>query len=362
MTVHQFLPTWEAGGVGAHALGVARALGAAGIDCVTWADDLRAGLPAIARESREFLADGRERRGAVLLYHAAAGTPTADLLAARTETLVVDHHNVTPPAYFDGWEPALAENLEVAEHQVARLARRCTLGLADSSYNARELARDGCTRTAVVPVLADYTRVTQPDPALVARLRGGAREATWLFVGRLVPNKAQHDVVAAFACYRALYDTGARLRLVGDAPFAGYASTVRRVAEQLGVAGAVEVTGPVDDRQLAAHYAAADVFVSLSRHEGFGVPLVEAMAAGLPVVALAAAAVPETVGPGGLLLPRAEPALVAAACARVLHDAGHRDALVRAGRARAAQLAPERAADLLLRALGPLVAGSGAGA
>lgn len=354
MTVHQILPTWEPGGVGAHALGVREALRAAGIPTAVWADDVRAGLPPIARPTAELLDRASLERGAVLLFHTAMGTPTADALLRRRELLVLDHHNVTPPAFFDAWEPALAENLEVANLQVARLARRSVLGLADSSFNAAELARDGCPRTAVVPVFADYARVASA-PAVRA-LRHDDGGAVWLFVGRVAPNKAQHDVVRAFACYRRWYDGRARLRLVGATPFPGYAAVVQRVAARLGVAGAVDLVGAVDDDTLAAHYATADVYVSLSRHEGFGVPIVEAMAAGLPVVALAATAVPETAGGAALLVDRAEPRLVATAVARVVRDADLRAALVAAGRARADAFDPSRSARVLLDALRPVLA------
>jgi glycosyltransferase involved in cell wall biosynthesis len=356
MTVHQILPTWEPGGIGAHALGVWEALRGAGVDCKVWADDVRPGLPPIARPTPELLDATAHEPDAVLLFHTAMGTPTADALLDRREPLVLDHHNITPPAFFDAWEPALAENLELANRQVARLARRSVLGLADSSFNASELARDGCPRTAVVPVFADYAR--QPSAPATATLREAEGGAVWLFVGRIAPNKAQHDVVRAFACYRRWYDPRARLRLVGAAPFAGYHAVVQRVAARLGVADAVDLVGPVADDVLAAHYATADVYVSLSQHEGFAVPIVEAMAAGLPVVALGVTAVPETAGDAALLVDRPDPRLVATAVARLLRDRELHQSVVAAGRERARAFEPARSARALLDALQPVLASS----
>jgi glycosyltransferase involved in cell wall biosynthesis len=352
MTVHQVLPTWEPGAIGAHALAVARALDAERIDNAVWADDVRGGLPPIAQPVGGLLAQA-PRPGDVVVFHTAMATATADALLQRTEPLVVDHHNVTPPAFFDGWEPALAENLELAELQVARLARHATLGLADSEFNRADLVRARCRATAVAPLVVTPPACADANAAAPQGAPPGG--AVWLFVGRIAPNKAQHDVVRAFAWYRRAHDPRALLRLVGGAPFDGYAGAVQRVAERLGVAGAVQLTGGVTDDELAAHYAAADVYVSCSRHEGFGAPLVEAMAVGVPVVAVAAGAVGETLGGAGLLVEHADPALVATAAHRAISDATVRAAAVAAGRARARQLAPARTAAGFVDALRPVV-------
>ena len=136
---------------------------------------------------------------------------------------------------------------------------------------------------------------------------------------------------------------------------ARYVATVQRLADHLGVGDAVELTGGVDDDTLAAHYSAADVFVCCSEHEGFGVPLVEAMSAGVPVVVFRAGAVAETVGAGAVVLDRKAPLTVAAAVARVLGDEALRDAIVTVGRRRAAELDREHTAARLLAELMPLL-------
>jgi glycosyltransferase involved in cell wall biosynthesis len=167
------------------------------------------------------------------------------------------------------------------------------------------------------------------------RAEGGA---DILFVGRVVPSKAQHELVKALWTYRRLYDPEARLQLVGGTSSYEYSRSVRDFADDLGLASEVRIAGEVSDAALAAHYAAADVFLSLSVHEGFGVPLVEAMTAGVPVVARGAGAVRQTVGDGALVLESGDPAYVAAALQRVCTDDGLRRTLVGNGRRRAAEL------------------------
>jgi glycosyltransferase involved in cell wall biosynthesis len=167
------------------------------------------------------------------------------------------------------------------------------------------------------------------------RAQGGA---DILFVGRVVPSKAQHELVKALWTYRRLYDPKARLHLVGGTSSYEYNKAVHDFVEDLGLSEAVRITGEASDAALAAQYEAADVFLSLSVHEGFGVPLVEAMMAGVPIVARNAGAVGQTVGDAALLLQAEDPAYVAAAIHRVCTDDLLRQTLVANGRRRADEL------------------------
>jgi glycosyltransferase involved in cell wall biosynthesis len=238
--------------------------------------------------------------------------------------------------------------------QLAELAGRSTLAVAVSHYNARQLAGVGYRNVEVAPVLVDLAQLDRSaeaeamDALRAAKAQGGA---DWLFVGRMAANKCQHDIVRAFALYRAVYDPKARLHLVGGAPADAYRSAVEGLVESLGLGGAVSITGAVSNRALAAYYGNADAFVCLSEHEGFCVPLLEAMQSRVPVVAFAAAAVPETLGAAGLLLPSKQPAVVAAAVHRVVTDDAVRHALVDAGCARLEAFALERSRQRWLEVL-----------
>jgi glycosyltransferase involved in cell wall biosynthesis len=150
---------------------------------------------------------------------------------------------------------------------------------------------------------------------------------------------------------RATTSPGARLTIVGSPSEPTYARALRRYAAELGIAGAVEFVSRISDAELAARYATADVLVMLSEHEGFGVPLVEAMSYGLPVVAYAAGAVPEVVGDAGVLLEAKGPRRVADEVGALLADPERRQALVTAGRARPAALGLDRAGSDLVTAL-----------
>ena len=246
---------------------------------------------------------------------------------------IVNYHNVTPPSFFAGWDDAAAHVCELGRRQIPDLAAGSRLGLADSRFNELELDAAGYQRTAVAPILLDTGAFERKrDPSAYDRLRRGAEGGTtWLFVGRLAPNKAQHDLVKAFAVYRRFYDPCARLRLVGLRAVRSYVQALEQLIQDLNVGDGVELCGSVPDSVLAAHYAAADVFVCLSEHEGFLVPLLEAFHHRLPVVAFAAAAVPETLGRAGLLLDDKSPVRVAAAVQVVARDESRRAQLAEAG-------------------------------
>ncbi|MDP9386546.1 MAG: glycosyltransferase, partial [Actinomycetota bacterium] len=305
--LHQFVPTFEPGAVGAHMLELQRlARERLGVEAELFAEFVHPAMEGRARRHTDYGRRVPARPGDVLVYHVAIGSAVADFVRDRGEPLVVDHHNITPPELYERWEPAAAYGCSWGRAQLPELAGRAVLGVADSTFNEDELRRAGYTATATAPILLDLDGfATTADEAALAALQETSTGTEWLFVGRVSPNKCQHDVIKAFAAYRKVYDPGARLHLVGGSSSASYWSALEGYAAALGLSGAVHLTGSVSPGRLAAHYRAADVLVCLSRHEGFCIPLLESMAHRVPVVALAATAVPGTVGDAGVLLPTA---------------------------------------------------------
>jgi L-malate glycosyltransferase len=336
--IHQFSPRVEPGAVASHTR-IARDLlraagheseifaGAIAPECFTW------GVRDVREYGRAYKASDEDQ----LIYQMAIGSPVADFLLRRTEPLIVNHHNLTPRQYLDGWDPTGAFGVLWGRRQLRALAKRARLGIAVSHYNELDLVEAGFRETVVVPFLLDPADLERaPDPDLLGQLQQqrASSGASWLFVGRLAANKAQHDLIKALAVYRRFADPRAHLHLVGGGLDTTYGRALREYSTALGVADAVHFPGGVSSDALAAYYASADVFVSCSEHEGFCVPIIEAMARGLPVVAYAAAAVPETAGAAAILLDDKHPEMVAAAVERLLADGTLRSHLVEAGRAR----------------------------
>ncbi len=306
--VHQFVPALlPRDATGDHTLALRDAFRAAGWQSEIYVEAAHDELRDEATYFEEY--PGRARPGDILLYQLGTSSPVADFLLGRHEPLVLDYHNVTPESFYAGWEEHTAAKVALARRQVAALAPRAVLGIADSAFNAGELASLGCPATEVVPILVDLDAAASADVVDRAerqRLASRHGSATvLLFVGRISPNKCHEHLVGALWLYRRLYDPGARLHLVGPSVTPDYATAVFAFAEELGLGGAVRHADGLTAGELAAWYEDADVFVSLSRHEGFCIPLLEAMRGGTPIVALDAGAVGETLADAGLLLPTA---------------------------------------------------------
>jgi glycosyltransferase involved in cell wall biosynthesis len=287
----------------------------------------------------------RSPTGRVLLYQLSIGSGVADIFRGRAERKFVNYHNITPADLLEAWLPAVGEEVRWGRAQLRDLAPVTEFAIADSRYNEQELQVAGYPSTTTVPLLIDLDGFAgSPDPALAARLAAAKDTggADLLFVGKVSPHKGQHDLVKALAAYRRLYDPRARLHIVGGAISPDYQQAVERFADELELGDAVEFAGSVTHEELIAYYAASDVFVCLSNHEGFCVPLLEAMYHRLPIVTSTATAVPETVQTAGLLLPNKEPARVAAAIDRVVRDAQLRDTLAQASAERVASFALPR--------------------
>ncbi len=281
--------------------------------------------------------------GAVNVYHVATGSALAQTVAARPEPLVVVHHNLTPIDLVAPWDTEVVYELTLARRQLETLARRANLGIGDSEHNRAELAQLGCANTTVVPLVFDL------GPT-IERREVAQHDPTVLFVSRFAPNKAHEDLIAAFALLRERHAT-ARLKLIGGSGTPTYLRALQRLVDALDIGARVEFVHAADADVVTAAYRDADVFCCLSDHEGFAMPLIEAMHHGLPVVAFGAAAVPGTMGNGGLVLPGKDPATVATALDRVLTDRTLAASMSTAGRRRAAQFTPEAAIDAFVAAV-----------
>ncbi|HLZ47413.1 MAG TPA: glycosyltransferase, partial [Candidatus Limnocylindria bacterium] len=306
-------------------------------------------------EVRQFVRPWRDLErlpvdGTSLQVHISMGNDALWDIAKLPQRKTVVYHNITPARFFEGLNEHARRYSEIGREQLAEFAKVAELGIADSRYNEQELVRAGFAKTAVVPIIVDWSAFdVAPDPAVLRELADERTDI--LAVGQILPQKAVHKVVAAFAKYRE-GDRSARLWLVGShAMSEGYLATVREAIRANGLEDAVTLTGSVSMPALVAYYRGATALVTLSEHEGFCVPLLEAMRAGLPVVASDAGAIPDTLGDAGILLSDTEPDTVAAALERAVRDAALRKDLVARGHRRLAAFTPEAVADDLGRAL-----------
>jgi glycosyltransferase involved in cell wall biosynthesis len=246
--------------------------------------------------------DPGSRSGDVTIFHYALPSPMTEAFARLPEGRILQYHNVTPAHFFAPYDPTLFRLATLARQDLATLVGRVDLAVGVSEYNRRELDALGFAPTAVLPLAVDTARITKSveRPALDRVLDDDC--VNFLFVGRIAPNKAIEDHIRMAEHYKRYVDAYYRFIFVGryDAVPRYYATIRALMAEFQMLHERFVFTGPVPDEDLAIYYKRAAVYVSLSEHEGFCAPLVEAMAADVPILAYAAAAVPETLGGAGL--------------------------------------------------------------
>ncbi len=275
-----------------------------------------------------------------VLYAYSTFSPLTSFLRREQFPLILRYQNITPPDYFEPYAPDLADKLSKAREELVDLCAWVDAAICPSEFNASELRSYGVRQLHVVP---NFCRLRENQDAAppTSHLR-------ILYVGRIVPNKCQHELVQVAT---SLCDSpGRRVELVlagstTDCPT--YAALVRSLAR--GSSAHVNLTG--DFAEEVDVFTGAHFYVSMSEHEGFGMPLVEAMSAGIPVVAYATAAVPEVVSDGGILFDKKDVVFVAALIETIAGDAERWHQLSKAAIQRAGQFHHDRIRGQLAAAL-----------
>jgi glycosyltransferase involved in cell wall biosynthesis len=341
MRVDQWVPALHGGdAIGDSARLMRDAFRSWGHAADVYALELDAGLEGDGRSFTEWKAGGP---GDVVILHFALPSPLSPAFRDVRGRRVLLHHNITPPEYFLGWDEELARICRIGREELQALAPFCDLGLADSEFNRLELEALGVTRTGVLPIVLDFDRYrAAPSPVLRRMLEDG--RSNLLFVGRLVPNKRPEDLIRLASYWKRFIAPDVRLLLVGKLPRRrAYFDALQALAYEEGLTPA-EVTflGHVPHDELIACYASARVFVSMSEHEGFGVPLVESMLMRVPVLAYSAGAVPHTLGGAGVQFREKRLAEVAETAYALATDDVLRAAVLAGQERRLAAFAPEQ--------------------
>jgi glycosyltransferase involved in cell wall biosynthesis len=239
----------------------------------------------------------------LVILHYSTGSALTEYVRALRVPLILVYHNVTPPDFMTGVGLGEKERARRGREILADLRNQTVLSLARSEYSRTELVEMGFDNVQVLPVIMpDELFDIPPDEGVLARFGTGDKRTSLLFVGRVAPNKRQEDLIKLLYFYRQI-DPQARLFLVGSwGNSRRYADWLRQFARRLNLSDDVHLCGHVSTAELAAYYRLADVFVCMSEHEGFGIPLVESMRFGVPIVAYASTAVPGTLGGAGILI------------------------------------------------------------
>jgi glycosyltransferase involved in cell wall biosynthesis len=297
--VHQWVPAAHLGdAVGDNALLLRALLRSWGYESDIFALSIDEALKGDVRPWN----DQDARGGDITIFHFAIPSPMTRGFATLPGARVLQYHNVTPAHFFAPYDAGICRLASQGRQELATLAAHTDLALGVSEYNRSELDALGFPRTGVLPIVVNTERLRGAGavPALETLLQDGLTNI--LFVGRIAPNKCIEDHIRLAEHYKRYVDVYYRFIFVGnDRAVPAYTATIRAlIAEYRMLPDRFWFTGPVPEIELAAYYRNAHAYVSLSEHEGFCVPLVEAMGMDVPVLAYGAAAVPETLGGAGV--------------------------------------------------------------
>ena len=247
--------------------------------------------------------DAAAKRGDLTIFHYALVSPMTQEFARLGSKRVLQYHNVTPAHFFAGYDAAICRLAMLGRDELKSLVGHTDIALGDSEYNRRELEALGFGNTGVFPIAVNTARITSA-PRLPA-LENVLLDEGWLnflFVGRIVPNKKIEDHIKLAEHYKRYVSEQYRFIFVGKTDATPqYFGAIQLLLERYRMPpGRFIFTGSVPDVELATYYRMASVYISMSEHEGFCVPLLEAMAADVPVLAYSAAAVPDTLGGAGV--------------------------------------------------------------
>ena len=282
----------------------------------------------------------------ICLYHLAIGGPVNQMFKELPCRKVVIFHNITPAKFFEKYDKNSADLCRQGLKESAELAGVTEHAIAISEFDAQDLRKLGYTCPIdVVPILIPFDDYAKKPTESIAAEKG--KKTTFLFTGRVAPNKKQGDLIEAFYYYKKHYNASSRLVIAGGyGEQDPYYKDLAAYRDALGLSQEdVKFTGHISFADLLAWYRCADVFLCLSEHEGFCVPLVEAMCFDLPIIAYDSSAVGETLSYGGLLLSDKNPLLVAGAMNRVVSDPKLRAELVANGRERLKDFDREKVAE-----------------
>ena len=345
MRIVQLLPTLSFGdAIGNDTIALSGALKDMGFKSEIYAENIDKRLPRGIASHTDKLKDLKSSD--ILIYHKSTGTDLTFKIEQYKCRRIMVYHNITPPGFFRPYNTEAAKLTEYGYKGVEYLRDKVEYVLADSAYNRNELLKMGYTCPIDVrPILIRFEDYKQaPDEAVMKKYGDG--RTNLLFVGRIAPNKKQENLIRAFFCYKKR-DPQARLILCGSyAGMENYYERLVKYASALGIGDDVIFTGHIRFPEILAYYRTASAFVCMSEHEGFCVPLAEAMFFDVPIIAYDAAAISDTLGGCGILLDDNSPEFVSAVIDRTVHDEKLREYLIKGQRERLVDFSSERIKDI----------------
>ncbi len=343
MKIHQMLPNYSYGdAIGNHTTEIQKLLRGWGYESEIYANETHKKLTA--KHYLDYLKDVTPDTW--VIYHYSTGSKVNQFVLDNVDNLILMYHNITPGHFFEGFDDAVAQKCHDARKALCKFAEKTSLAIGVSEYNVEELKSFGFSKVKLAPLILNFEKIS---PAGKNPFKDD--KTNILFVGRVAPNKRHEDLIKVFYFYRNYVDKDSRLVLVGGYDENGaYYKSLKRLAEVMDLPEVV-FTGNVSDEELGDYYASASVFLCLSRHEGFCVPLLEAMRFRIPIVAYSSTGVRATMGRSGSLITGMEPQSVAELIGLIREDRALRGKIIESQLHRMEDFGHEKSVEMFHKAV-----------
>lgn len=327
MNIHQITATMSMGdAISNEVLAMQQILKDMGYNSEIYAENIDSRLKGKIKNYREY----REEREDILIHHFGIGSDINEYVKQiDIKTKILRYHNVTPYEFFKGYSTVTMQLCQRGREQLGVLSDCYNYCLADSEYNKEELVSLKYSNIEVMPILLaldDYKK--EPEHKIIEQYKDG--KTNIIFVGRISPNKKQEDIIRCFYYYKKYFDKDARLFIVGA--YQGmerYYNQLKELVSSLGIRD-VYFTGHIPFKEILAYYHVADLFLCMSEHEGFCVPLVESMLFRVPILAYNSCAIPDTLGRSGILINKKDYIKIAGMMQYILENSSFRERVIEA--------------------------------
>lgn len=310
----------------------------------------------LEKESSLFASFREPSPSDIIILHFALPSPLSEAFVKLPGKKVLIYHNITPPEFFSGFSPELARISQMGREELESLSPHVSLVLADSEYNRRDILQLGFRKAEVFPLFVDFEKYKKPPSSFTYELFRDER-TNILFVSRIAPNKKIEDLIKVTFYFKKYISPLVRLIVVGKtSTIPKYYQSLIRLADEFYLKPEeICFTGHISDEEMFAIYKASDVFLSMSEHEGFGLPFIECMIFDLPIVAYDSTAVPDTLGGAGVLVKWKKVDFVGELLSIVAHDKKIRNKIIEGQRQRLKEFKEMESEKFLIQNLKELI-------
>jgi len=286
----------------------------------------------------------------IILFHMAISSTLSYLFAEMNYHKIMIYHNITPPDFFYGYCFTHYKYCKKGLEEVRYLSNKVDYCLADSEFNKKDLEKMGYNcKIDVLPILLPFDDFKkEPSGKIINKFNDGTTNI--ISVGRInATNKRWENIIKTFYFFQKYVNKNARLFLVGSYNDDDiYPKRLMSYVNELGLNNVI-FTGHIPFDEILAYYNIADIYLCMSEHEGFCVPLLEAMLFNKPVVAYSSTAIPYTLGEAGFLLEKNDPLETALVIDRILKDRILYDKIVEKQNERLSFFDTQRVSELFIQ-------------